>query len=408
MTTPVIVRVATDSDDDRLASARLSSEAFGYSTPRRAADVDPLNGSGRTMYLAERGGAVVGKAADREYDSWFGGREVPTSGVASVTVAVEERGRGTMRALMVELMGRARDRGAVLSTLVPTVPGVYRGLGYESVTTYEHLRLPTQQLARVTAPRDGTTRRATPEDWPDIEAVYDTWAAAQNGPLTRRGPSFTSTPADVLGERAFTLALDAGGSVVGYASWRHTGGYYGDGLLEVDDVIALTRDGYRLLLAALGSTYAVAPTTELMSSGSSGLDLLRLVLPDRPWTSNETDHYMLAILDVPGAFEARGYPSGLDATVRFAVAGSVLDDVDGAYELTVRDGSGRCRRVDAASRTDGSATFTPGGLALLYSGAQSCANISAIGGLVARELPAEGSLLDALFGGRQVHIRDSF
>ncbi|GAB49354.1 hypothetical protein [Mobilicoccus pelagius] len=63
VTTPVTIRVATDSDDDRLASARLSSEAFGYSTPRRAADVDPLNGSRRTMYPCrnhDRGCVVTG------------------------------------------------------------------------------------------------------------------------------------------------------------------------------------------------------------------------------------------------------------------------------------------------------------------------------------------------------------
>ena len=40
------------------------------------------------------------------------------------------------------------------------------------------------------------TRRATPADFDAVREVYDAWAAAQNGPLTRRGPSF---PTDAEG-----------------------------------------------------------------------------------------------------------------------------------------------------------------------------------------------------------------
>ena len=62
----------------------------------------------------------------------------------------EERGRGTMRAVMLELMRGARERGAAVSTLVPTAPAAYRPCGHESITTtvdrYGHV-MPAAHLA---------------------------------------------------------------------------------------------------------------------------------------------------------------------------------------------------------------------------------------------------------------------
>ena len=40
-----------------------------------------------------------------------------------------------MRAVMLELMRGARERGAAVSTLVPTAPAAYRPCGHESITT---------------------------------------------------------------------------------------------------------------------------------------------------------------------------------------------------------------------------------------------------------------------------------
>ena len=51
--------------------------------------------------------------------------------------------------------------------------------------------------------------------------------------------------------------------------------------------------------------------------------------------------------------------------------------------------------------------LTPHGLALLYAGAQSAANLRAAGHLRGGDLEQDLDW-DALFGGRQLHIRDYF
>lgn len=51
--------------------------------------------------------------------------------------------------------------------------------------------------------------------------------------------------------------------------------------------------------------------------------------------------------------------------------------------------------------------LTPHGLALLWSGAQSCGNLRLAGHLTDGS-PADDAALDALLGGRQLHVRDYF
>jgi hypothetical protein len=77
--------------------------------------------------------------------------------------------------------------------------------------------------------------------------------------------------------------------------------------------------------------------------------------------------------------------------------------IDGAYRLEVAEGIGTCT---TAEHTD-DRTFHPRGLALLYAGVQSCANLR-WAGLLTGGLPEQDAVWDTLFGGRQFHIRDYY
>lgn len=92
----------------------------------------------------------------------------------------------------------------------------------------------------------------------------------------------------------------------------------------------------------------------------------------------------------------------MTATLPFAVEGSFLAGNDGGYELTVAAGRAKCASADRGDRT-----FTPHGLALLYAGTQACANLRMAGHLSGGDRSQDLDW-DALFGGRQQHIRDHF
>ncbi|MET0692891.1 MAG: GNAT family N-acetyltransferase [Propionibacteriaceae bacterium] len=385
--------------DDAEAARQLGFEAFGVPTspPTEPASVDH---PGRSSFGAFDGETLVAKIVDRDFDSYYGGVAIPTAGIAGVTVAAEYRGRGALGPLFTTLFAAAKERGAVISTLFPTAPRIYRRFGYEVVADFVTVRLPTSALASVRPAEGLRTRRAMASDVAAIRTVYDTWAAEQNGPLTRRGPSFPGTADEYLaGFTGVTVAVDAADVVHGYASWNRGQGYGEKAVLEIEDLLAIDAGGYRALMLAMGSFSSVTYQTKLDTSGD---DIARTFLPSLHWEVVETSPYMLRVLDVGAALSLRRYPTGFEGELAFQLAGDFGGDGDGGYILDVGNGRGNCLRAEHGDRI-----FTPQGLALMYAGTQSSANLRVAGHLSGGDVD-DDSTWDALFGGRQQHIRNYF
>jgi predicted acetyltransferase len=397
---------------DAPAFQALGAEAFGVpATPPPAPTAETWPPANARPWGAFDGGTLVARLLVRGFTSWFHGATLPTAGFAGVTVAAEARGGGLVRALFKAALGEARERGEVVSTLFPSAAGIYQGLGYGTVGGFDTVHVPLSALARVPAPTDGTrARRAVAEDLPAVRAVYDAWAAGQNGPLTRVEAPFALDDAGLGEHTGVTLAVDAADRVVGFASWDRGPGYDRTGHLEVEDLVALTPDAARTLWRALGSFGMVVGALALTTSG---LDPARLVLPDHAATLAAREAYMLRILDVPGALgAARVAP--ITVRVPFAVAGrgdsvGPGDPLRGAWTLEVDEGTVHVTRDGDAPDSPAHAdrpTFTPAGLAASCAGAQSTANLRLAGQLAG---PAAHDLAwDAVWGGRQVHVRDYF
>ena len=392
--------------DDFAASYRLGTEAFGTppaGTPAPTPDGFPH--PGRHAWGTFDGDRLVARVVGREYDAWFHGRTVPTCGVAGVTVEAEHRGAGLLADLMAATLTEAAGRGEALSTLYPSAPGIYRPFGYELVGSYDVIEVPVGELATVRPPAcPTTTRRATPADLGAVRAVYDACAAAQNGPLSRRGTSFPQAPDEVMGAfTGVTLAVDAAGNVVGYCSWDRGTGYDTDATVEVRDLLALTADGHRALWRMLGSFTSVTGQVRVWTSGD---DLARLVLPSASWWVRQRYPYMLRVHDVGAALT--GIATPVEADVTFSVAGDRLGTANGSYRLRAAAGGTACGAADGTAAGKGSAApvFDVRALALAYAGAQSCANLRLAGLLTGPD--AHDATFDALLGGRQLHIRDYF
>jgi predicted acetyltransferase len=395
---PLTTRPLTRDDFDQ--SMALIREAFGDlppgTTPPRPDDPPR---PGYHAYGTFDDDHLVARLATRGYHSWFGGSAVPSGGIAGVVVTAERRGTKLLDELFrVALDDGLRERGEAVSTMFCTAPGIYRKFGYEVISSYDTVEVPAAALARIGAPAGVRTRRATPADFDAVCRVYDTWAAAQNGPLTRRGPAF---PADA---KAFidaftgvTLAVDDAGEVIGFASW-HRGQETGDSAtLEVVDLLALRGDAYGALWHVLGSFGSVVGQVRLCTSGH---EVARLSLPSAHWKAVEREPYMLRVHDVRGAFAGRDWP--VDGDVAFSVAGDHLGTTNGAWRLVIERGKATCVPAAAA---DGP-VLTPGGLALAWAGAQTCANLRMAGHLSGGMENDEA--LDRVLAPRPIHIRDSF
>jgi len=385
--------------DDAEAAQRLGMEAFGVpsSPPMSPATIDQ---PGMIWHGAFADDLLVARLVDREYDAYFGGVPVPTCGVAGVTVAAEHRFQGILTPLFATLFRNAMQRGAFISTLFPSAPRIYRRFGYEMIAEYVRVKIPTSILAAVPPPTTIRTRRADAADFDAIRALYDAWAIEQNGPLSRRRVSFTATAEDFIGTfTGTTVAVDGNETICGFASWNRGQGVGEGASIKISDLLATNADGYRAVLSVIGSFSSV---TASVKTDTSGDDLARLFLPGAEWRVIESFPYMLKILDVTESLTRRRYPPGMTATYRFGIEGDFISENNRAYELKVKEGRAVCSHADHADRM-----LTPQGLALLYAGAQSCANLRLAGHLNGGDLNQDLDW-DALFAGRQRHIRDYF
>ncbi|MFX4272563.1 GNAT family N-acetyltransferase [Propionibacteriaceae bacterium Y1685] len=396
----LVVRALTAAD--RHQSSRLGAEAFGGNpAPPEPEGTEPPPLVGTVFTGTFDGGELLARLAVHDLSSFFHGQVVPTAGIAGVTVGLEHRRRGLLGPLMRSAVAAAAEQGAVISTLFPTAPRIYRRYGYELISSITTVEIDTTALATIPPYEEGVTlRRATAADVDALLGCYLVWAQAQNGPLTRTGPRFTDPAEDFLDTTGTTMAVDSDGAVLGYCSWDRGTGYGRDIAIEVYDLVALTPGALTALARALAGFGSVAGKIQWRTSGFDELDLL---IGAGQHTVTKEQPYMLRLLDVPTALSMLSAPAGSDFSVDLEVVGDDLGLTDGCYRITAADGAVHTVRT---RRRTASPTFTPRGLALWWSGRMTLRNLRMAG--LATGGVADDATFDALIAARPLQIRDYF
>lgn len=392
MTTRLEIAIPVD-DPSVEALCRLSAWAFGFPVETWRGLVARV-GAGACR-VARRGREVVGGLFLLPMGHFFGGRSVPMVGLAGVAVAPEHRGAGVGTALLRATIDELGRSGAALSTLFPATEQLYRSVGYEVAGSRHKLTARPADLA--VDERALAARPVEAEDDRAIAALYREVAAASPGHLDRNPYMWARVRrGEPSPARGWVVEGDAGLEGYVYLAERVIGrGRYE---LEVTDVAARSVAGARRILALVRSHGTVAEGVEW--HGGLGSPLL-WPLAERRYRAELSDLWMVRLLDLSRALEARGYPAALEAELGLEVEDELLPQNRGRFLLSVRGG-----RAEVRAGGDGALRADVRGLAALFTGYAAPANLAARG-LLAGE-PAAMALAAALFSGPSPWMPDRF
>lgn len=373
---------------DEEAAFRLGQQAFGGTDP-----FDPERpgvGAGRHVgaYLD---GTLVGQVRRHAFGQWFGGRLLRCAGISGVVVAPQARNRDLARRMLATSLARAAEDGEVVAALYPTTAALYRSMGFEVAGWWVERSVPVGQLPR----DDGTVtwQRAELGD-PRALAVYDRMASDHDGWL--------DPGRDFWAWRAIAARKDGRTNRYAYLGTRD-----GEDVAAVQYAYAgADRAMYRIDAEAVHGIDGAAVRAALAFLGTNGTtaeevrtalptDELELHLAHVQRTTVQRDWpWMLALVDLPGAVAARGYPTGVSGSVGLAVDDPHRPGNSGAWQLTVADGAAVLER-GGASRV----TVAAKDLAAVFSGHLDPLRLARAGRL-GHPTAAEIGVLRAAFAGQ--------
>ncbi len=344
---PIEYRPMRDPAQETARVSHIITRAFGGPEDRVPKWLERLGHTNVRLVEATMPGAkqrhVHGTLLFISMGQYFGGRSVPMIGIAGVAVSPEARGRGVATAMMEHALREIHAMGAPISTLYPATQPLYRRVGFEQAgSRFEHrvetsmIRVRERSLASVPM---GDSERA------EARRLYAKWAVHCDGALDRPDYIWARVHQPMFQQADGYLLVGASGAE-GYVVQAPmtppppgSGAERGD--LFCTDVCALTPAAARAILTHLAehdSRIAAAtfhgpawhPVTAIMDEQSYHVRLL--------------DHWMVRIVDVPKALEARGYPPGLSLSLTLEVHDTLIPSNGGRFEISVEGGRARVKR----------------------------------------------------------------
>ncbi len=392
--------IRTLTPDDLPAAWQLDQQIFNVDPKQHETARDP-DGADRFVGAFD-GDTLLAICEFHRFGQFFNRRRVPMGGVSSVVVAPEARGRGLASRIMAFLIERMRAEALPISVLYPATPALYRSLGYEFAGQWTLYSVPVARLRDVRRPEPGRIRRATTDDLEAIEALRVRLMSDHPGAIDRGDwavPIYRRRFDDLFAY----VSLDARGDVDGALFYRHA-------------PIALGTEDYDLDVRELFASDAASLAALLWvmaSSSSVARDARFRGWPDEPvaWLVPELKasifihmRWMLRLLDVGAALEARGAPPGLGGQVALRVRDEMVGDNEDDFVVTLEGGEARVAREAAETPIE----LDVGALSSLYSGHTTCAALARAGRLTGGEPTRDWALLETLFASAAPAMVDDF
>ncbi|MFL6190044.1 MAG: enhanced intracellular survival protein Eis [Actinomycetes bacterium] len=370
------------------------AQAFGDSTTSISIDRSVARTRVEELRVLEEGRTRLGLLLARNRPVFWGGRPVPASQVSGLSVGAEYRGRGVATDLLRNYLAEVHERGAAISTLFPAAVQLYRRAGYEYAGTCNLYEVAARHLPAGWP--DGWRARSVPADDPaPLQERFARVAAGRSGQVDRDADWWRHF---LLADRGSgppqVFLVDGPGGPGGWAVMTVSNNLSASEVrtsVEVVDWGAAGEAAWRSLLTLAGGFSSLEATVHWKGPDPEPLALL---LPEQDIRQLRQDRWMARVVDVPGAFAARGYPPWLRGRITIGVEDATCPWVDGTWTIEVDGGEGKAVRVG----DDADLHTTAAGLAALFAGHLDPRDLATLG--VVRGLDQAGvEFLQAMHAG---------
>ncbi|OIB57940.1 GNAT family N-acetyltransferase [Natrialba sp. SSL1] len=397
--------------------------AFGPSTGIEPYDPDEhetprdRRGGRRAIYEHESDDDANPRSVCRHYwlETHVRGDTHPTAGLASVATPPEFRRQGYVRDLLAHSLEEYRERNYHFSVLWPFSYGFYNTYGWDTSNRLARHAFDPDLLSFASAALDASAATYSyqpleSDAFARLQSVYETHTeryalAIDRGEWWWRHRIFEGHDVD-----PYVYAAERDGDTVGYLVYgfdSHGDSELGERTMVVSELVGEDHEAF-LALLAFCHRHASQVEEVVLELPPEAPFREAVHAPDEVETTVENGP-MVRVVDVAETLSTLSYPQGVETTRSLSVTDPLADWNSGTFELSVRDGSAACERVqDAGDERDSTADARLGIAALsqLVVGARSSSALARTNRLeAADEVVSE---LNRLFPETGVYFGDHF
>lgn len=275
------------------------------------------------------------------YQIYVEGARIPMGGIGSVASLPENRRGGYVGELLIRTIREMKEREMPLSSLFPFKQSFYRRYGWEVSSAWLELEIPVGlfKSARVT---EGVIKRYLPgqADWREVATVYDRWAAPQRGYMVRATEFHWRTKVFAPWARwAPHVAVwrpSASAEPEGFLVYRFDKADDGSPILLAQQLVALTQHAWSALWG-----YVANHDSQVKWVGyrcRRDFPVWHMVENTSEVKMRVKSGWMLRLVDLKAAFEARPWPEDVAGSVTIGVRDDHAPWNGGTWRLTFEGG----------------------------------------------------------------------
>lgn len=285
------------------------------------------------LRVIHQGEQVVGGLALISMSQWWGGVNVPMTGIAAVGIACEYRGSGAAIALMQHTVKELYANGVPISVLYPATQRLYRKAGYEQAGSASEWEIPAESIQVREQPLP--VKPVVPINLELFHDLYQKQARLNNGYLDRNQFMWERVSKPLEKKPFYAYLIGEADQPQGYIIFSQHADKDG-AILRIRDWVVLTTAAAQTFWSFLANHRS---QIDKIRWRSSAIDFIAL-LPDQTAKIKYMSRWMLRVIDVVKALEKRGYPTKIQTELHLEVEDDLIAENNGKFILSVANGRG--------------------------------------------------------------------